>query len=66
MKPYTKLNTPLSQEIFDFIKLYLIDFVPDKIHKPSTANKPASKYSFNYLLKHMAGQSPLFLTKLIY
>jgi hypothetical protein len=62
MEPYIKFNTPLSHQIFDFIKPYLIDFAPGQINK----NKPNSKYNFNYLIKNMTGERPKFLTDLIY
>ena len=64
MESFTKFNTPLAQQIFDFVKLFLVDFAPGQINK--NINRPDVKYSFNYLIKQMAGQRPKFLTELIY
>src|SRR6185437_389631 len=66
MEPYSRLNTLLSQQIFDFIKPFLINFKPGQISKQATDTQRASKYTFNYLLKQMAGQQPKFLSDLIY
>ena len=66
MEPFTNFNTPLSQQIFDFIKPYLINFASGKITKPATEHEQASKWSFKYFIKTFAGLQPKFLTDIIY
>jgi hypothetical protein len=66
MEPFTNFNTPLSQQIFDFLKPHLINFAPGKITKPATESEQASKWSFKYFIKTLAGAQPKFLTDIIY
>ena len=66
MELFTNFNTPLSQQIFDFIKPHLINFALGKITKPETKEEPASKWSFKYFIKTLAGTQPKFLTDIIY
>jgi hypothetical protein len=77
MEPFTKFNTPLAQQIFEFMKPHLIDFAPGKVRnsnnsnqqQESNTNNPTqqkSKHTFKYLLKSMTGLRPNFLTEITY
>jgi len=55
MEPNSKLNTPFSQQLFEFLKPNLIQFAPGKtIPSENPDIKSTFKYSFDYLLKNMA------------
>jgi hypothetical protein len=66
MEPNTKLQTPLSFQLFDFLKDYLHNFYPGKELKPATNNRKALKSSFFQLIRTMAGSKPQFLIDLIF
>ena len=54
MEPFTKFNTPLAQKIFEFVKLFFVNFAFKQINKK--INRLDIKYSFNYLIKQIAGE----------
>ena len=66
MKPNNKLQTPLSKQLFDFLKTNLHDFIPGKEIKPATKTKKVLKASFYQIIRNMARQWPKFLTDLIF
>jgi len=66
MKPNNKLQTPLSKQLFDFLKTNLHDFILGKEIKPATKTKKALKASFYQIIKNMARQQSKFLTDLIF
>jgi hypothetical protein len=67
MEPNSKLNTPLSQQLFEFLKPNLIQFAPGKtIPSENPDIKSTFKYSFDYLLKNMAERKPKFLVDLVH
>ena len=66
MKNNTKLNNTIAQQLFNFIKPYLIDIYPGKITQAASEKTPESKLNYKYLVKTLAGKRPKFLTDLIY
>jgi len=66
MKNNTKLNNTTVQQLFNFIKPYLIDIYPGKITQAASGKTPESKLNYKYLVKTLAGKRPKFLTDLIY
>ena len=71
MKPNTKLNTQLAQDLFNFIKPFLRNFTPGQPipstneNNNSNPNYKPPKQSFNYLLKIMTEKRPEFLINFI-
>jgi hypothetical protein len=61
-----KLQTPLSFQIFDFLKSNLYSFYPGKIIKPETPTRKPLKANFNQLIRSMAGAKPQFLIDFIF
>src|SRR5260363_394524 len=66
MKPNTKLQTPFSFQLFDYLKQHLYNFYPGSIIKPETKNNKPLKASFHYIIHLIAGGRPAFLTDYIY
>jgi len=55
IEQHTQLNTQVSIKLFNFLKSNLINFTPGKILKQASGDIPASKSSFKYLIKSIAG-----------
>ena len=50
MEKIKKLETPLSFQVFEFLKNYLYNFTSGKEIKPTTTNQKALKASFYYVI----------------
>jgi hypothetical protein len=66
MKNNTKLNNSTAQQLFNFIKPYLIDIYSEKIIQAASENASESKCNYKYLTKTLVSKKPKFLTNLIY